>query len=165
MRAVLRVAAAGRGNAAIVGIVITLSIVPSSRQSGIHAGIRWSVELSAVLRRAMVCMVMCAAIIVVAMVRASESGECARAVLLMCASAARDAHGALASSVAQVAIARVSIPFVLVNGLLFRCMYVSDSNSSNICPNALSPQITARDGLLAGPALNSARMATFSTRW
>ena len=117
MRAVLRVAAAGRGNAAIVGIVITLSIVPSSRQSGIRAGIRWNVELSAVLRRAMVCMVMCAAIIVVAMVRASESGECARAVLLMCASAARDAHGAPASSVAQVAIARVSIPFVLVNGL------------------------------------------------
>jgi len=117
VRAVLRVAAAGRGNAAIVGIVITLSIVPSSRQSGIRAGIRWNVELSAVLRRAMVCMVMCAAIIVVAMVRASESGECARAVLLMCASAARDAHGAPASSVAQVAIARVSIPFVLVNGL------------------------------------------------
>ena len=118
VRAVLRAAAAGRGNAAIVGIVISQSIVPSRRHSGACAGIKCNVELSAVSRRAMVCMVVCAAIVVVMMVRASESGECACAVLLVRASAARSAHGAPASSVAQAAIARVAIPFVLVNGLL-----------------------------------------------
>ena len=117
VRAALRVAAAGRGNAAIVGIVMTQPVVPSRRHSGVRAGIGCNVELSAVLRRAMVCMVMCAAIVVVAMVRVLEGGECACAALLMCASAARSACRVPASSVAQAAIARVGIPFVLVNGL------------------------------------------------
>ena len=117
VRGVLRVAAAGRGDAAIVGIVITPSIMPSSRQSGIRAGIKCNVQLSAVVRRAMVCMVMCAAIVTVAVVRDSESDECACAVLLMCALAAGDGRGAPASSEAQAAIARASIPFALVNGL------------------------------------------------
>ena len=47
----------------------------------------------------------------------SDGGECACAVLLMCASAIRGACGGPASSVAQAAIARVAIPFALVNGL------------------------------------------------
>ena len=114
-RAVLRMAAAGRGNAAIVGIAIASSIVPSSRQSGTRAGIMCNVQLSAVMRRAMVCIVLCAAIVIVAKVRVSESDECACAVLLMCALAAGDERGAPASSEAQAAIARASIPFALVN--------------------------------------------------
>ena len=61
---------------------------------------------------------LCAAIVIVAKVRVSESDECACAVLLMCALAAGDERGAPASSEAQAAIARVSIPFALVNGLL-----------------------------------------------
>ena len=76
-----------------------------------------NVQLSAVMRRAMVCTVLCAAIVIVAKVRVSESDGCACAVLLMCALAAGDERGAPASSEAQAAIARVSIPFALVNGL------------------------------------------------
>ena len=60
---------------------------------------------------------LCAAIVIVAKVRVSESDGCACAVLLMCALAAGDERGAPASSEAQAAIARVSIPFALVNGL------------------------------------------------
>ena len=116
-RAVLRVAAAGRGNAATVGIAIAPSIVPSSRQSGTRAGIMCNVQLSAVMRRAMVCIVLCAAIVIMAKVRVSDSDECACAALSMCALAAGDERGAPASSEAQAAIARVSIPFALVNGL------------------------------------------------
>ena len=73
-----------------------------------------SVQLSAVMRRAMVCTVLCAAIVIVAKVRVSESDGCACAVLLMCALAAGDGRGAPASSEAQAAIARVSIPFALI---------------------------------------------------